>query len=158
MCHNPSDTDFSQRPAGQTAQSINMALMVHKIHDGVNIVKNGGKPYSVAGFGGSSHNFSGILYPAFSPSGSVNDLANCAMCHVNSSEQNDLNLSGLNPVVDPQGLINPVQPFTSACTACHVGIPPASHALSNTTSLGEACAVCHSSGAAYAVDQVHAGF
>jgi OmcA/MtrC family decaheme c-type cytochrome len=158
MCHNPSDTDFSQRPAGQTAQSINMALMVHKIHDGVNIVANGGKPYIVAGFGGSSHNFSGILYPAFSPSGSVNDLANCAMCHVNSSEQNDLNLSGLNPVVDPQGLINPVQPFTSACTACHVGIPPASHALSNTTSLGEACAVCHGSGAAYAVDQVHAGF
>jgi hypothetical protein len=80
------------------------------------------------------------------------------MCHVNSSEQNDLNLSGLNAVTDPQGLINPVQPFTSACTGCHVGIPPASHALSNTTSLGEACAVCHSSGAAFAVDQVHAGF
>ena len=158
FCHNPSDTDFSQRPAGQTAQGINMALMVHKIHDGVNIVKNGGKPYIVAGFGGSSHDFSGILYPAFSPDGTANDLANCAMCHVNSSEQNDLNLSGLNPVLDPQGLINPVQPFTSACTACHVGVAPASHALSNTTSLGEACAVCHGPGAAYAVDQVHAGF
>ena len=52
FCHNPSDTDFSQRPAGQTAQTINMAVMVHRIHDGVNVVANGGKPYSVIGHGG----------------------------------------------------------------------------------------------------------
>ncbi len=165
LCHNPSNTDASQRVNATVAsdkalppQGINFNLLVHRIHDGVNVVKNGGKPYIVVGYGGSHNDFSGILFPAFSPSGEATDLADCALCHVNSSEQNDLNLTGLNAVTDPQGLINPVQPFTSACTGCHVGIPPASHALSNTTSLGEACAVCHASGAAFAVDQVHAGF
>ena len=83
---------------------------------------------------------------------------NCSLCHVNSTEQNDLSLTGLLPVTDPQGPINPVQPFTSACTGCHVDIASASHALSNTTVLGEACNVCHGSGAAYAVDQVHAQY
>jgi len=157
FCHNPSDTDFSQRKAGDTPQGINMALMVHRIHDGVNVVANGGKPYIVAGFGGHNHDFSGILYPAMSPTGSATDLANCAMCHVKSSEQNDLDLSNLNPVTDPQGLINPVQAFTSACTGCHVERSAASHALSNTTSLGEACAVCHDADGAFSVDSVHAG-
>jgi OmcA/MtrC family decaheme c-type cytochrome len=165
LCHNPSNTDASQRVNAVVAsdkalppQGINFNLLVHRIHDGVNVVANGGKPYIVVGYGGSHNDFSGVLFPAFSPSGSATDLADCALCHVNSSEQNDLTISGLNPVTDPQGLINPVQPFTSACTGCHVGIPTASHALSNTTSLGEACAVCHGSGAAFAVDQEHAGF
>jgi len=165
MCHNPSNTDASQRVNAKVAsdkalppQGINFNLLVHRIHDGVNVTANGGKPYIVVGYGGSHNDFSGVLFPAMSPSGQATDLANCSMCHINSSEQNDLNISGLNAVVDPQGLINPVQPFTSACTGCHVGIPPASHALSNTTSLGEACAVCHTSGAAFAVDQMHAGF
>ncbi len=62
LCHNPSDTDFSQRPAGQTAQTINMAVMVHRIHDGVNVVPAGGKPSIIAGFGGSSHDFSGACF------------------------------------------------------------------------------------------------
>lgn len=40
---------------------------------------------------------------------------------------------------------------------CH-DLPSASHVLSKTTTLGEACNVCHSSGTAYAVDQVHAQY
>jgi hypothetical protein len=31
-----------------------------------------------------------------------------------------------------------------------------SHAASNTTSLGEACSVCHGMGSSFNVDQVHA--
>ncbi len=154
LCHNPSDTDFSQRKAGQAAQTINMAVMVHRIHDGVNVVASGGKPYTVAGFGGSSHDFSGILYPAMSPSGQATYTQNCAMCHTNGSEQN-LPV-GLNQVTDPQGWINPVQATASACSGCHVSKPEASHFLANTTTLGEGCTVCHSSGAQFAVDSVHA--
>jgi OmcA/MtrC family decaheme c-type cytochrome len=140
LCHNPSDTDFSQRPAGQAAQTINMAVMVHRIHDGVNVVPAGGKPYTVAGFGGSTHDFSGVLYPAMSPAGDATYLQNCTLCHVNGSEQ--ILPTGLNAVVDPQGWINPVQPVSSACSGCHV-------------SKAEA-AVCHASGAQFAVDAVHA--
>jgi len=153
LCHNPSDTDFSQRPAGQAAQTINFAVMAHRIHDGVNVVKSGGKPYVVAGFGGSSHDFSGILFPAMSPTGQATYLQNCSLCHTNGSEQN-LPV-GLNPVVDPQGWINPVQPASSACSGCHVSKPEASHFLGNTTTLGEACNVCHAAGAQFAVDSVH---
>jgi OmcA/MtrC family decaheme c-type cytochrome len=154
LCHNPSDTDFSQRKAGQTAQTINMAVMVHRIHDGVNVVPAGGKPYIVAGFGGSSHDFSGILYPAMSPSGSATYLQNCTLCHTKGSEE--VLPVGLNPVVDPMGWINPVQPTSSACSGCHVSKSEASHFLANTDSLGESCTVCHASGAQFAVDAVHA--
>ena len=155
FCHNPSNTDASQRPAGQTAQTINMAVMVHRIHDGVNVTANGGKPYIVAGFGGSTHDFSGVLYPAMSPTGAATYTQNCSMCHVNGSEQN-LPV-GLNAVVDPQGWINPVQATGSACSGCHVSKPEAAHFAANTDpALGESCTVCHASGAQFAVDAVHA--
>jgi len=163
MCHNPSNTDASTRATATNAadkaapaQGINLNLLVHRIHYGNNQPSN--RPYIVVGFGGSHNDFSGTLFPALFPTGEANDTRNCSLCHVNSTEQNDLTLTGLNAVVDPQGPINPVQPFTSACTGCHMDIPAASHALANTTTLGEACSVCHSSGAAYAVDQVHAQY
>jgi len=169
LCHNPSNTDASTRANATVAadkaappQGINFNLLVHRIHDGVNVVPAGGKPYIVVGFGGSHNDFSGVLYPAMSPSGQATYLQNCSMCHVNSTEQNDLPLmSGLNQVTDPQGWINPVQPISSACSGCHVSKAEASHFFENggssaTDPLGEACTVCHSAGAQFAVDAVHA--
>ena len=164
LCHNPMNTDASVRGSAQNpadkaapAQGINFNLLVHRIHYGINM-QAANRSYVVVGFGGSHNDFSGTLFPAMSPTGAATDTRNCSLCHVNSTEQNDLSLTGLLPVTDPQGPINPVQPFTSACTGCHVDIASASHALSNTTVLGEACNVCHGSGAAYAVDQVHAQY
>lgn len=154
MCHNPSDTDFSEIPAGVTPQTINMAVMVHRIHDGVNVVPAGGSPYIIYGYGGSINNFSGILYPAMSTAGDAPYLQNCSLCHTNGSEQN-LPV-GLNAVVDPQGWINPIQPTSSACSGCHVSKAESSHFLANTNSLGESCTVCHAAGAEFAVDAVHA--
>jgi OmcA/MtrC family decaheme c-type cytochrome len=161
LCHNPSTTDIAQRPnadvpADQTMppQGINFNLLVHRIHTGANLPAD--RPYVVVGFGGSHNDFSHVLYAAMSPKGSAGDTQNCEMCHANGSE---LNLpAGKNMVTDPQGPINPVQPITSACTGCHVDIATASHALSNTNQLGEACPVCHASGSAFAVDQVHAQY
>jgi len=158
------NTDASVRGNAQNAadkaappQGINLNLLVHRIHYGINM-QAANRSYVVVGYGGSHNDFSGTLCPAMSSSGAAADTRNCSLCHVNSSEQNDLPLTGLLPVTDPQGPINPVQPVTSACTGCHVDIASASHALSNTTVLGEACNVCHGSGAAYAVDQVHAQY
>ena len=162
MCHNPSNTDASVRGAAQVAsdkaappEGINFNLLVHRIHYGINMQASN-RTYIVVGFGGSQNDFSSTLFPALSPTGEATDTRNCSLCHVNGSEQNLP--TGLNAVVDPQGPINPIQPISSACTGCHMDLPTASHALSNTTSLGEACAVCHSSGAAFAVDQVHAQY
>jgi hypothetical protein len=91
-----------------------------------------------------------------SPQGSPGDTRNCSMCHVNGSEAN-LPV-GLNSVVNPQGFINPEGATAAACSGCHVAKDAASHFVSNTNSLGEACTVCHQSGAAFDVDQVHAQY
>jgi len=162
LCHNPSNTDASTRAVATVAadkaappQGIDFNLLVHRIHYGINMqVFN--RTYIVVGFGGSHNDFSGTLFPALSPTGTPTDTENCSLCHVNMSEQN-LPL-GKNAVIDPQGPINPVQAIASACSGCHVDLPSASHFLSNTTVLGEACTVCHSAGAAFAVDQVHAQY
>jgi OmcA/MtrC family decaheme c-type cytochrome len=160
LCHNPSNSDASTRATAKVAsdkkappQGINFNLLIHRIHDGVNVVPAGGKPYIVVGFGGSHNDFSGVLFPAMSPSGDATYLQNCSLCHVNGSEQNLP--TGLNAVVDPQGWINPNQPVASACSGCHVSKVESAHFLANTDSLGESCSVCHAAGAQFAVDAEH---
>ena len=166
MCHNPSNTDASTRATAtvaayrtQPAQGINFNLLVHRIHYGINM-QAVNRNYTVIGYGGSINDFSTTLFPPLSPTGTATDTENCAMCHVNSTEQADLALAGLNPVTDPQGPINPIQAISSACSGCHMDLPSAAHFLANTSTIGgqqiEACSVCHGTGAAYAVDQVHA--
>ncbi len=162
LCHNPSNTDAARRPAAVVAadkaappQGVNFNLMIHRIHTGENLLADN-RPYVVVGFGGSHNDFSDVRYPAMSPTGAAGDTRNCSMCHLNGSEQNLP--TGLNTVIDPQGPINPIQPVASACTGCHVKITTASHALANTTTLGESCTVCHSSAAAFSVGQVHAQY
>jgi cytochrome c5 len=103
---------------------------------------------------GREVNFSGVLYPAMSPSGSATYTQDCSMCHVNSSEQN-LPI-GLNQVTNPQDWFNPVQSVASSCSGCHASKPDASHFLAGVDSLGESCTVCHSAGAQFAVGAEHA--
>src|SRR5262249_5460730 len=92
LCHNPSETDISQRvnskdPAIKNAppQAINFSLLIHKIHDGANLAA-AGQPYEIIAFGANPVNFNSVTFPAFSPNGAVGDLRNCSMCHVNGSE------------------------------------------------------------------------
>jgi OmcA/MtrC family decaheme c-type cytochrome len=163
LCHNPSNSDFAQRPGATVAadkalpaQGVNFNLLIHRIHSGPNVVAEGGKPYVVVGFGGSHNDFSDVRFPAMSPQGNPGDRRNCSLCHVNGSEQNLP--AGLQAVVDPQGPINPDPAITAACTGCHTAIATASHALANTTALGESCQTCHSAGTAFSVGQVHAQY
>src|ERR1039457_5203215 len=121
ICHNPENTDFTTRPSStdpvQKAapnQAINFALMVHKIHTGANLATFN-KTYIVVGHGGSLSNFDNVLYPAMGPTGAPRDTAQCYMCHTNNSEA--VFPIGLNPVTDPQGLLNPAPATTSACPA-----------------------------------------
>ena len=176
LCHNPSENDASQRPSATIKaqqslppQSVNFAMMIHKIHTGNVMTTQYGTDYSIIGFGGSFNDFgaafanvpssipnTGVLYPAMTPTGGVADTAKCYMCHVNSSEANFP--IGKNPVADTQGLLNPAPATTSACTACHQNKSALAHAVSQTDpKFGESCDVCHGTGAAYDVDQVHAG-
>jgi OmcA/MtrC family decaheme c-type cytochrome len=135
LCHNPSLTADAEDP-NQPAQGINFNLLIHRIHTGYK-------------------DFANVRYPAMSPQGGPGDTRNCAMCHVNESQTMP---AGLRDVLDPQGFINPVKPITSSCIGCHVTAPASSHALANTTSVGESCAVCHGPNATFAVDKAHAQY
>lgn len=144
LCHNPKATDAAQRPADQMpAQTIDFPVLIHRIHTG----ENQESPYIVFGFGKQPVDFSDVRYPG--------DRRDCAKCHVNGSQQIPLPDGRLN-VVNPRGFIDPEAPIAAACTGCHTTGSAASHALSNTSFLGESCAVCHSPTAAFSVDKVHA--
>ena len=162
LCHNPSNTDASTRasatnPADKSAppQGINFAMMVHKIHTGVNLARFGAT-YTIVGFGGSHNDFSGVRFPAMGPTGAVQDTALCYVCHANGSES--VLPIGKNPVTDPQGLLNPAPATTSACTACHLNQSALAHASSNTDpKFGESCDICHGTNGQFSATQVHAG-
>ena len=144
ICHNPNGNDSPIRPASQNPpETIDFRTLVHKIHSGVNLANQ----YTIYGFGGSVNNFNGVLFPG--------NLADCAKCHTGNSQLLPLP-SGLLPVQTPRGYLNPTQPETAACVACHDSQTVSAHALANTTTLGESCDVCHGEGAAFAVDFVHA--
>ncbi len=160
MCHNPSLTDsatraLSTKPAdlNAPAQSLNLNFMAHRIHTGVGLAALGSS-YLVITHGGREVDFSGVLYPAMSASGSATYTQNCAMCHTKSSEQTLP--EGLNQVTNPQYWINPVQSAAGSCSGCHASKADASHFLANTDSLGESCTVCHSANAQFAIAAVHA--
>jgi OmcA/MtrC family decaheme c-type cytochrome len=162
LCHNPSENDISVRPNAVVAadkalppQSVNFALMIHKIHTGENLASFN-QTYTIVGYGGSHNDFSDVRYPAMGPTGATGDTAKCYMCHVSGSEQ--VLPVGKNAVLDPQGLLSPAPATTSACTACHLNLDALAHAQQNTDArFGESCDVCHGAGAAYGATQVHAG-
>jgi len=153
LCHNPLETDKARRPADKMpAESVDLRLMIHRIHTGADLGKD---EYIIYGFGNTPHDFAHVEYPAFTPNGQVGDRRNCSMCHVNGSEQLPVPTTNAK-VNDPRGLINPVGPETAACTSCHTSVAAASHALANTTGLGESCAACHGANSEFSVSKSHA--
>ena len=74
---------------------------------------------------------------------------------MNGSEQLPLKGDRLN-VTDPRGWLPTAGPVTAACTSCHGSKDTASHALVNTSLLGESCAACHGEGLEFAVSKAHA--
>jgi hypothetical protein len=57
--------------------------------------------------------------------------------------------------VSPGGFTPTTPPIAAACQGCHDDVATASHALANTTVLGESCAACHSANEEFSVDRVH---
>jgi OmcA/MtrC family decaheme c-type cytochrome len=133
VCHNPTKTD-----GNSPAQGINFATLVHKIHRGSALAN---------GFIVSSTNFSDVGFPG--------DLRDCSTCHVNGSEQLPLVGDRL-PTQDPKAYIPVMGATTAACLSCHDTKSAASHALANTTTLGESCNTCHGVQGDFSVSRVHA--
>ncbi|MDP2996830.1 MAG: hypothetical protein Q8N47_05025, partial [Bryobacterales bacterium] len=96
---------------------------------------------------GRKFDFSDVRFPG--------DRRNCAKCHVNGSEQLPLP-DYVSKVNNPRAPFNPVGAITAACTGCHTQDSVYSHALANTTALGESCSVCHGTNAEFSVNKAHA--
>ena len=133
LCHNPTNTDTTT-----PAQGINFATLVHKIHRG---------PVLANGFKVGTTDFSNIGFPG--------DLRDCATCHINSSEQLPLVGDRLQ-VKDPKAYSPLMGAATAACLSCHDTKASASHALTNSSTLGESCDTCHGTQAEFSVSRVHA--
>jgi OmcA/MtrC family decaheme c-type cytochrome len=162
LCHNPSENDASVRPNATVAsdkaqpnQSVNFALMIHKIHTGEQMQALG-QSYVIVGYGGSHNDFSDVRYPAMTLTGGVANTASCYMCHITGTEATFP--IGKNAVLDTQGRISPVPATTSACTACHMKLSALAHSVSQTDpKFGESCDVCHGAGTDFDVTKMHAG-
>ncbi len=144
LCHNANETDVARRPATAGApQSVNFSSMIHRIHTG----KEGTREITIYGFGGSINDFSDVGYPG--------DRRDCTQCHVNGSE--NLPLAGDRlPVKDPRNLVTTLGATTAACVGCHQSKDALSHAIANTTAIGESCAACHGINSEFSVSKVHA--
>jgi OmcA/MtrC family decaheme c-type cytochrome len=132
MCHNPTLTD------GTSKDTVSFASQIHSIHRGSNLAN----PYILG-----TTNFQTLLFPG--------DLRDCNTCHVGASYQVD-NVGAVASIATPGEFTPTTPPITAACQGCHDDKATASHALANTTALGEACVVCHGINGQFAVDTVHA--
>jgi OmcA/MtrC family decaheme c-type cytochrome len=131
MCHNPALVD------GTSKQTVNFAWQIHSTHRGKNLEN----PYILG-----TTNYQEVGFPG--------DLRNCTACHLAGTYLVE-KVGAKVPVANPGGFTPTTLPIAAACQGCHDDIATASHALANTTILGESCAACHSAGEAFSVDRVH---
>jgi OmcA/MtrC family decaheme c-type cytochrome len=131
ICHNPMLTD------GTSKQSVNLAWQIHSIHRGQNLAN----PYVLG-----TTNYQDIRFPG--------DLRDCNSCHMSGTYLVE-NVGAKAMVASPGGFTPTTPPISAACQGCHDDLATASHALANTTALGESCAACHSVGEEFSVDRVH---
>ncbi len=90
LCHTPQTVD------PDTGNTVDMKVMVHKIHSGPDLPSvKAGKPYQIIGYGQSVIDFSDVTYPQ--------DIRNCTTCHKNSQQVNNW-------------LLNPTR---DTCGSCH---------------------------------------
>jgi OmcA/MtrC family decaheme c-type cytochrome len=116
-CHQPQTTD------PDTGNTVDMKVMIHKIHRGEDLPSvQGGTPYVIIGFNNTPLDFSDVVFPQ--------DIRNCATCHAAPATQasnwytfpgraacqschDDVNFdTGANHPAGPQ-------PDDSACATCH---------------------------------------
>jgi OmcA/MtrC family decaheme c-type cytochrome len=119
LCHSPQTTD------PDTGNTVDMKVMIHKIHYGENLPSvKAGTPYVIIGNAQSVNDFSTVALPQ--------DIRNCQVCHAPSANAPDSAAWMTNPsraacgschddVNFATGTNHPAgaQPDDSACASCH---------------------------------------
>jgi OmcA/MtrC family decaheme c-type cytochrome len=115
-CHSPQSWD------PDTGNTVDMKVMIHKIHDGANLPSvQAGTPYVIIGHQQSVVDFSDVVLPQ--------DIRNCTTCHKPDA---------------PEGDIWMTRPTRAACGSCHDNVNFATgenHPLPQADD--SACASCH---------------
>ena len=89
-CH----TDQAVDP--ETGASLDLRVMVHKIHQGANLpTVQAGEPYRIVGYRQSVNDFSTVVWPQ--------DTRNCTTCHTGGADSDNYK----------------TKPQIAACTSCH---------------------------------------
>ncbi len=126
LCHNEQSVD------PDTGNSVDMSVMVHKIHRGESLPSvEAGDPYQIIGFGGSVNDYSTVVFPQ--------DIRNCTTCHTGGSK------------TDEDAYLT--RPSRAVCGSCHdrvwFGNPDQTpegfenHPLDFESPNDNQCAVCH---------------
>jgi OmcA/MtrC family decaheme c-type cytochrome len=131
VCHNPALTD------GTSGDSVNLAWQIHSIHRGENLAN----PYVLG-----TTNYQEVRFPG--------DLRDCTACHLAGTYLVE-NVGAKAAVASTGAFTKTTPPISAACQGCHDDVATASHAMANTTVLGESCGACHKAGEAASVDRVH---
>ena len=131
ICHNPALTD------GTSGDSVNLAWQIHSIHRGENLAN----PYVLG-----TTNYQEVRFPG--------DLRDCTACHLAGTYLVE-NVGAKAAVASTGAFTKTTPPISAACQGCHDDVATASHAMANTTVLGESCGACHKAGEAASVDRVH---
>lgn len=125
-CHSPQTTD------PETGNTVDMRVMVHKIHSGAAV-----GDYEIVGYGQNRFEFSHV---AFAPP--RNSVRNCTVCHVGADAENWK-----------------LEPTRAACGSCHVDVDFATGANHSLMSLAQTddtqCLSCHGPTGSVPVERVH---
>jgi OmcA/MtrC family decaheme c-type cytochrome len=145
VCHNANYDDSGQRPSDMNPpESVHFKWMIHKIHTGEKLTQ----PYTVFGYGKKPYSFNEVRFPG--------NRRDCQTCHSAGTYTLPMKEANLLPTKTARAFMPVTQPIASACLSCHDSKAAASHALNNTTLLGESCQVCHGEGAEFSVTKMHA--
>ncbi len=121
LCHQPQTVD------PDTGNTVDMKVMVHKIHAGEHLPSVvAGTPYQIIGFGQSVNDYSTLAYPQ--------DIRNCANCHEGT-------VAASKPA---QAAVWYTNPSSAACGSCHDDVnftTGANHVAGPATDA--TCATCH---------------
>jgi OmcA/MtrC family decaheme c-type cytochrome len=115
-CHNPGTTDAN------SGESLDMKVMVHKIHRGRFLPRIGaGAEYAIWGFGGSKHDYSDVDYPYEKlVQGNNQRTMACTKCH--TAEEPRLH-SGTVQTNDGNLWKTAGHSTVAACGSCHEDVP-----------------------------------
>jgi OmcA/MtrC family decaheme c-type cytochrome len=110
-CHNPSLTDASVRNDGSDPVSVDMPLMIHKIHAGETLSQG----YVVFGYGNSVNDFGHIVF--------TGQLTDCQTCHEGNAWQDPSTRACItchdSPAAAAHAELNTTAAGVEACTVCH---------------------------------------